>query len=68
MMEKAPEIVDFLSNYSIHTSDINKILAYMQNSGADASGAAIYFLKEYESLWTKWVPADVANKVKEAIV
>ncbi len=68
MLEKAPEIVDFLSNYSIHTSDINKILAYMQNSGADASGAAIYFLKEYESLWTKWVPADVASKVKEALV
>ncbi len=68
MQEKAPEVVDFLSNYSIHTSDINKILAYMQNSGTDASSAAVYFLKEYESLWTKWVPADVASKVKEALV
>lgn len=68
MLEKAPEAVDFLSNYSIHTSDINKILTYMQDSGDDASGAAIYFLKEYESLWTKWVPTDVVSKVKEALV
>jgi len=68
MLEKAPEVVDFLGNYSVSTSDINSILAYMQESGADASGAAVYFLKEYESLWTKWVPADVASKVKEALV
>jgi len=68
MLEKAPEVVDLLSNYAMSTSDINSILAYMQNSGSDASGAAVYFLKGYESMWTKWVPADVASKVKEALV
>jgi glycine betaine/proline transport system substrate-binding protein len=68
MLEKAPEVVELLNNYALSTSDINSILAYMQNSGSDASGAAVYFLKQYESMWTKWVPADVASKVKEALV
>ena len=68
MQEKAPEVVDLLNNYALSTSDINSILAYMRDSDSDASGAAVYFLKEYESMWTKWVPADVSSKVKEALV
>jgi glycine betaine/proline transport system substrate-binding protein len=67
MLEKAPELIDFLSNYQLSTSNINTILAYMQDSGSDADGAAIFFLNEYENLWTKWVPADVVTKVKEAL-
>jgi glycine betaine/proline transport system substrate-binding protein len=39
----------------------------MQDSGSDADGAAIFFLNEFENLWTKWVPGDVATKVKEAL-
>ena len=67
MQEKAPEIVALLNNYALSTGDINAILAYMRDSESDAPGAAIFFLKEYESMWTKWVPADIADKVKEAL-
>ncbi len=68
MLEKAPEVVAFLNNYAMSTSDINSLLAYMRDNETDAPGAAVYFLKENESMWTKWVPADVAGKVKEALV
>ena len=39
----------------------------MQENEATTDEAAIWFLKEYESLWTGWVPSSVASKVKEAL-
>jgi len=67
LLETAPDIVEFLRNYETTTSQNNKVLAYMQASDASTEDAAIWFLKEYESLWTGWVPADVAEKVKAAL-
>ena len=29
--------------------------------------AAVQYLKTYEDRWTTWVPADVAQKVKDAL-
>jgi glycine betaine/proline transport system substrate-binding protein len=46
---------------------LNEILAYMQDSDANTQQAAEYFLKNYESVWTPWVSADVAAKVKTAL-
>ena len=40
------------------------LLGDEQASGADA---AVEFLKTQEETWTKWVPADVAAKVKAAL-
>jgi len=65
--DKAPEIVDFLSKYTTTTAITNTALAYMQDSGASTSETAIWFLQEYEDLWTQWVPADIASKVKAAL-
>ena len=39
----------------------------MKDTRAKTDEAAQWFLKEYESLWTQWVPADVAAKVKAAM-
>ena len=64
---KAPEVVEFLTKYATTTALVNKALSYMQETKTDTTAAAIWFLKEYESLWTEWVPADVANKVKAAL-
>jgi glycine betaine/proline transport system substrate-binding protein len=65
--EKHPELVEFLTKYGTTTAQNNKCLAYMQETEASTEQAAIYFLKEYESVWTQWVPADVAEKVKAAL-
>jgi glycine betaine/proline transport system substrate-binding protein len=64
---KAPEVVAFLKNYETTQVIANKFLAYMQDNKANIEEAALWFLKNYEDLWTGWVPADVAKKVKAAI-
>jgi glycine betaine/proline transport system substrate-binding protein len=65
--EWAPDVVEFLKNYETTLEINNKFLAYMQDSKSKPQGAALWFLKNYESLWTQWVPADVAAKVKAAM-
>ncbi|MEA3442638.1 MAG: ABC transporter substrate-binding protein [Chloroflexota bacterium] len=67
LMEDAPDIVAFLKNYETTCEQNNKVLAYMQENKASTEDAALWFLKEYEPLWTEWVPADVASKVKAAL-
>ena len=63
----APDVVEFLKNYETTLDLNNKILAYMQDTGGKPKDGAKWFLKTYESLWTGWVPADVASKVKAAM-
>ena len=65
--EENPELVDFLTKYASTTAQNNAILAYMRDTEASTKEAGIYFLKEYEDTWTKWVPADIASKVKAAL-
>lgn len=67
-MEKAaPDLVEFFKNYKTSSAVTSEALAYMQDSGDDAEGAAKWFLKNHEEIWTKWVSTDVVTKVKEAI-
>ena len=42
------------------------MLAYMRENKASAADAAIHFLKTSED-WTKWVPAEVADRVKASL-
>ena len=65
--QQAPEVVAFLKNYETSLEITNKFLAYMQDNKATTEAAAMWFLKQYEDLWTQWVSADVAAKVKAAI-
>ena len=66
-LDRAPEVVEFLRNYESTTAQCNEILAYMQGNEASTGEAAIWFLQNYEDVWTSWVPADVASKVKAAL-
>lgn len=63
----APDVVEFLSNYQTSTEITNHALSYMQQNNVDTYETALWFLEEYEDLWTQWVPADVADKVKDAL-
>ncbi len=62
-----PDLATFLGKYTTTTQMINEILAYMQDNSASIQQAAEYFLKNYESTWTSWVPSDVAEKVQTAL-
>ncbi|HUV60225.1 MAG TPA: ABC transporter substrate-binding protein [Desulfatiglandales bacterium] len=67
LQKRAPEIVEFLKKYETTQAMANKFLAYMRDKKANTQAAAIWFLKNYEDLWTGWVPENVAKKVKTAL-
>lgn len=65
--ETAPDIIDFLSQYETSSDLTADALAYMEENEVDEKAAALWFLQEYESLWTEWVPKEVADRVKTAL-
>ena len=65
--EEAPDVVEMLKKYETTLDINNKFLAHMQDTKASTEEAAQWFLKNYEDLWTQWVPADVVAKVKAAM-
>ena len=46
---------------------MNSMLVYMKNNQADGGDAAIEFLKKHEKIWMKWVPANIAKKIKVSL-
>ena len=64
---KAPAAYDYLSKRSFTNAQMNGLLAWMEDNQADGEVAMEYFLAEHEDIWTKWVSADVAAKVKDAL-
>jgi len=65
--ERAPEVVEFLKNYHTTSAMASAALSYMMKNECDTREAAVWFLKTREDVWTKWVPEEIAEKVKEAI-
>ncbi|MBE0467094.1 MAG: ABC transporter substrate-binding protein [Candidatus Desulforudis sp.] len=65
--DRAPEVVEFLTNYRTNSDLISEVLAYMESEDADYEEAALWFLREKQEVWTQWVPADVAEKVRAAL-
>ena len=64
----AGPITAMLSKYRPDAATVKKALAYMKmKSDETGAEAAVDFLGNNEAIWTKWVPADVAAKVKAAL-
>jgi len=67
-VKDADVLEDFFRNYKTSSAQVSSILGYLQaNEGATRDDAAMNFLKTEEGSWTKWVPADVAAKIKAAL-
>ncbi len=64
---RAPEAYAYVGRRSFRNADMNRILAWMEENQADGDVAMEYFLKHYENIWTKWVPDDVAAKIRKAL-
>jgi len=67
MLEKAPDVVEILKKYGTTVDDNNEFLSVMDENSWDAAQTAEWFLKNKEAVWTQWVSADVAAKVKAAL-
>ncbi len=42
-------------------------MAWQAENQAMGEDAALHFLEENKDIWTKWVPAEVAEKVEAAL-
>lgn len=65
--DKAPDLTEMFGNWKMDTKTLGEGLAYMDETGGEPIDAAVWFLKNREELWTTFVPADVAQKVKDAV-
>lgn len=66
--EAAPKLVEFLTAYETSNALVSQALAYMQeNENATADDAALNFLKTKPEVWSRWVPAEVAERVKAGL-
>lgn len=65
--DQAPEVAEFLSNYETSSDLVSAALEYMAHNDASAEEAAIWWLNEYEDVWTEWLSKDVAEKVAASL-
>jgi glycine betaine/proline transport system substrate-binding protein len=59
--------LDYLAKRVFPGKVMNSMLVYMKDNQAAGGDAAVEFLKKNEAVWSKWVPADVAAKVKASL-
>ncbi len=59
--------VDYLGTRVFPGPVMNEMLVYMSDNQAGGEDAAFEFLEKHQDIWTKWVPADVAEKIKSAL-
>jgi glycine betaine/proline transport system substrate-binding protein len=65
--DKASVAMDYVKTRAWSNDTVNAMLAWMSNNQASNEDGAEQFLKTQPDIWTKWVPAEVAEKVKKAL-
>jgi len=60
-------VKDYLGKRSWTQAEVGKVMLWMTDNQANGEDGAKWFLKNMPEVWTKWVPADVAEKVKAAL-
>ncbi|MCP4319183.1 MAG: hypothetical protein GY789_25135 [Hyphomicrobiales bacterium] len=67
LKDKAPNVAEFLSKMQVPNAEISAVLAWGDDNKASPEEVAEHFLVNYESIWTQWVPEDVAASVKSSL-
>ena len=65
--EDAAPVLAYLKNRNWSTATVSGVMSWMTDNQATGVDGARHFLKEERDVWTKWVPADVAEKVRAAL-
>lgn len=63
----SPEAYDYFTKRAYRNTQMNELLAWMEDNQADGKTGAENFLKTGRDVWSQWVPADVAAKIDSAI-
>ena len=67
LRDKAPNVAAFLGKVQVPNAVINAVLAWGDNRKASPEEVTAHFMKTQEAVWTAWVPADVAARVKASL-
>ena len=62
-----PEIMNYLQNRSYNSELVGNVLVYMSDNQASGEDGAFYFLEKFENIWSQWVSAEAADKIRKAI-
>lgn len=60
-------IKDYLAKRSWTQAEVAQVMLWMTDNQANGADGAKWFLQNMPDVWTKWVPAEVAEKVKAAL-
>ena len=67
LIERAPEVVDFLRRWYLPTDALVGISKWMDGNHKTSQEGAIYFLQTFSLVWKEFVPEAVADKVNGAL-
>ena len=62
--EQSPEMVEFLTKYETSSALTSEALAHMQETGADYTETANWFLKQHDELIEQWLNPGDAQKIR----
>lgn len=60
---KNPAAMEYLGKRGFKNTDMNKLLAWMEDEQADSEDAMYHFFETSPEIWKTWVPAEVAEKI-----
>lgn len=63
LLEREPEIVEFLKNMSFTNAQMGEVLAWQDANGASYEEAAVYFLQNFGDVWGNWLNDDARSKL-----
>ena len=64
---RAPDVVEFLRSWDFTAAAQVSAEGWMADNNETVDAAALWYLQNQESVWSQYVPADVAAKVKAAL-
>ncbi|MDR1885176.1 MAG: ABC transporter substrate-binding protein [Synergistaceae bacterium] len=63
--EKAPDLAGFFKKYRTSSAAISQALSYLEETRSSHEEAAVWFLKNNDSLLDEWLPAANAGKLRD---
>lgn len=65
--QRAPKLVTFLSKVQVPEDVLTATLGHMAREKLEIEEASRYFLEQHPEIWTKWVPSEVAERVRQKL-
>jgi len=59
--------MSYINNRQWSNETVNQMLAWMADNQATGDDVAVHFLKNYEDIWSDWIPSDVKARVKSKL-